>query len=356
MWAQALGVDRVRGTDNFFLLGGDSAAATELLLGIEHVTGARLPIGALFVAPTVADMARLIVAAEGRPLVLRAAAIRAAGSGRPFFCVGAGPLFWSLAQRLDADQPFFSLMPKAEEYGSTPRVEELAAFHVRSMRAVQPEGPYFVGGWCRDGVIAYEIVQQLRAQGEEVGLLVLFDAVNPRPWGRYAAPLVPLLRVFGLLQRGRYCLTVLRDLQRDQLLNYARERLLALVTEIKYRVSALRVRRDTRLADRLRQQQNLEEFEYLAVLHYRPKPYAGRVVLFRSTLRPSEPSRDRSLGWSRLVESGVGVVFVEGGHRSMFIEPQVASVGDTLARLLRNPETIFTIAQVATSAARRRIR
>ena len=55
----------------------------------------------------------------------------------------------------------------------------MAKFCVKSIRAVQPEGPYFVGGWCTAGLIAYEIAQQLKAQDQEVGLLVPFDAVNP---------------------------------------------------------------------------------------------------------------------------------------------------------------------------------
>jgi thioesterase domain-containing protein len=58
-------------------------------------------------------------------------------------------------------------------------IEAIAEFSVKSIRAVQPEGPYFVAGWCAAGLIAYEIAQRLRAQDQEVALLVLFDAVNP---------------------------------------------------------------------------------------------------------------------------------------------------------------------------------
>ena len=45
----------------------------------------------------------------------------------------------------------------------------------RNHPAVQRRGPYFLGGWCVDGVVAYEIAQQLRAAGELVALLGLFD-------------------------------------------------------------------------------------------------------------------------------------------------------------------------------------
>src|SRR5262249_54549249 len=39
----------------------------------------------------------------------------------------------------------------------------------------QPEGPYHLGGFSLGGTVAYEMAQQLRAAGEGVGLLALFD-------------------------------------------------------------------------------------------------------------------------------------------------------------------------------------
>jgi len=48
-------------------------------------------------------------------------------------------------------------------------VEEMAAHYVELMRARQPRGPYFLGGWCYGGIIALEMAQQLRAAGEETG-------------------------------------------------------------------------------------------------------------------------------------------------------------------------------------------
>jgi len=52
-------------------------------------------------------------------------------------------------------------------------IEAMAEFSVKAIRAIQPDGPYLVGGWCASGLTAYEIAQQLRAQGQEVALLVL---------------------------------------------------------------------------------------------------------------------------------------------------------------------------------------
>ena len=53
----------------------------------------------------------------------------------------------------------------------------MAAEHIKAMRAIQPEGPYLLGGWCNGGLVAYEIARQLHAEGQTLDLLVLMDAM-----------------------------------------------------------------------------------------------------------------------------------------------------------------------------------
>ena len=47
------------------------------------------------------------------------------------------------------------------------------------MLRIQPEGPYFLGGTCGRGIVAYEMAQQLRAMGHKIGLLALFEVYTP---------------------------------------------------------------------------------------------------------------------------------------------------------------------------------
>ena len=54
----------------------------------------------------------------------------------------------------------------------------MASLYVKEIRKVQSYGPYFLGGYCGGGTIAYEAAQQLQADGEEVALLALFDTMN----------------------------------------------------------------------------------------------------------------------------------------------------------------------------------
>ncbi len=62
-----------------------------------------------------------------------------------------------------------------DELPHLPTLEEIAAAQIRTIRAIQPEGPYLLGGFCNGGVIAYEIARQLEASGQTVALLLLID-------------------------------------------------------------------------------------------------------------------------------------------------------------------------------------
>ena len=59
-----LGVEEVGPDDDFFALGGNSLVAVQLIGQVRKAVGVRLPMRALFDAPTVADMADHVLAAR----------------------------------------------------------------------------------------------------------------------------------------------------------------------------------------------------------------------------------------------------------------------------------------------------
>jgi phthiocerol/phenolphthiocerol synthesis type-I polyketide synthase E len=61
LWQDMLGIDRVGCFDNFFELGGDSLLATKLIGRLGESFNVNLPLRTLFEAPTVADLAVVIV-------------------------------------------------------------------------------------------------------------------------------------------------------------------------------------------------------------------------------------------------------------------------------------------------------
>jgi thioesterase domain-containing protein len=72
---------------------------------------------------------------------------------------------------------------------------------------------------------------------------------------------------------------------------------------------------------------------YQAARTYVPKPYPGRVTLFRC--QDTTPGvYERDLGWGELALGGVDVYDVPGDHNSLITEPHVRVVADRLRECL----------------------
>src|SRR5262249_11903943 len=153
--------------DNFFELGGHSLLALRLFTRIKAITGKELPLAILFEAPSVSKLAAVLDREGWSPSWSSLVAIQPSGSRPPFFFVhghgGNVVRFRDLAHHLGPDQPFFGLQAVGLD-GKQPaytRMEEIAAHYLREIRAVQPAGPYYVGGFCFGGLVAFEMAQQL---------------------------------------------------------------------------------------------------------------------------------------------------------------------------------------------------
>lgn len=112
-------------------------------------------------------------------------AVQPAGSKNPFFFLhgdfkGGAFFCFPLSRDVGSDQPFYALEPYSfDGQPVPPSVEAMAAAHIRSMCAIQPKGPYLLGGFCNGGVVVYEMARQLQAIGEAVDLVVVID---PAPY------------------------------------------------------------------------------------------------------------------------------------------------------------------------------
>ena len=109
--------------------------------------------------------------------------LRTEGCRPAFFCVhaasGAIAHYRELAKHLGEAQPFYAFRSPSLDDSAVPRartVEAIACAYVEEMRAAQPHGPYFLGGWSMGGLIAMEMALQLRAAGAKVAALVLIDS------------------------------------------------------------------------------------------------------------------------------------------------------------------------------------
>ncbi|MEU3645651.1 SDR family NAD(P)-dependent oxidoreductase [Lentzea sp. NPDC034063] len=120
-----------------------------------------------------------VVALEDHPELVQMNRGRA---GRPVFWIhhgnGGVESYRPLAER--SGRPFYGIQPKgwagAGEIlgGQVPMARHYASL----IRAVQPEGPYDIGGFSLGGLLAYEVVRQLQLQGAEVNTLVMLDSLD----------------------------------------------------------------------------------------------------------------------------------------------------------------------------------
>ncbi len=184
-WERELGIHPIGVTDNFFDLGVTSIVAATLFAAIERDLGNRLPLGAIFTAPTIETLAKLIEDGESASRWTSLVPIQPQGSLPPIFCIhgGAGTILHlqRLARTLGPEQPFYGLQSRGLYGGSSPlrTVEKMASHYLSEMRQVHPGGPWLLAGYCFGSLVAFEIAQRLVAEGEEVQLLAMLNGPSP---------------------------------------------------------------------------------------------------------------------------------------------------------------------------------
>ena len=190
IWGELLKAERVGAGDDFFALGGDSLLAMQLFFVIEDRMGVRLPVAAIFEAPTLRGLAKTIEVKRDITSWRSLVPISTAADGLPFFCVHGGgggvELLAALGRAVGAERPFYGLQSRGLDGDSQPLTDmsEMAALYVSEVRAVQPAGPYRLGGVCFGAWVAFEMAQQLQAIGQEVELLAAIDARAPGQRGK----------------------------------------------------------------------------------------------------------------------------------------------------------------------------
>jgi thioesterase domain-containing protein/acyl carrier protein len=353
-------------TDDFFDLGVNSIAAARLFTEIERTFRSELPLAAIFQAPSVAGLAGLI---RDRTALRDANAwsalipIRTEGDGRPFFGVhgGAGTsmLYYPLARQLAPDRPLYAFQAVGL-YGREPpqtSVGAMAARYIEEIRTVQPRGPYNLGGYCFGGLVAYEMAAQLRAAGDEVGVVAMFNAPAPG----YNQRFNPVFDNEGALtdDTGQLVrrLPVDRSLRASVGRQIDRTRGMGTATQAKAITGALTERVQGRLRfhlhrfqlalalrlgrplpDSLREANTFQRIARVAQDAYRAPRIDVPVVVYRAADLYYEPA----LGWDEYTSAVIDCVEIVGDQpvpRRTMREPFVLQVSEHLEHLLTSLDT-----------------
>jgi thioesterase domain-containing protein/acyl carrier protein len=385
MWAEMLGHARVGASDNFFDLGGHSLLAVQVINKLKKKIGKALPLTALLEAPTVETLAALInpgdvgkspaeasaeeAAAAPAPLIRSATLVpvRPASGKQPLFFVHDGMgetlLYRNLALKLEPGHPVYGIQPEINargEYAQT-TIRDWAATHIRTLRRVQPQGPYMIAGLCAGGVIAMEMARQLQEAGERTSYVGILDAADTQLQEIdhvSHARRDRLKRLFTQDGNGGKPtpLSVLRALP-SLFAKAARAAHYELNTRWTRWVDARKVRRMRHQAgpDAAADTQTPTVIPYLQLYEHAHRehdpgtqPLQGLVALYRATggdgTAADQPYIERfgepQLGWGSRVAAPLEVIDVPGGHASLLQEPNVQKLADAMNQhLVRALET-----------------
>jgi amino acid adenylation domain-containing protein len=297
IWSELLGTANIGRSDDFFDLGGYSLITVRLLRRIEQDFDRTVEIVDLMRASTLSQMAALIVderSIPAGPTML----LNSGGSRPPLYWLDAGPLMRGMARSVTQDQPIYALnltMDDEAKLGSdVVDIASVAATLRRHLTKAQPFGPYYIGGWCRWGIVAQELACQLRDRGMDVALLVLLDAMVP----------------IG---------------------NHPRELLRSGLAQVRQIFSRLPVSQAT-----LSFSQRVQQASHRHVV----RVFDGDTLLIRAANAPITPADDG--GWREKVRGSLKVVRSEGNHETMARKPHAAQLAAYI-------ETSLLLAQGARS-------
>jgi thioesterase domain-containing protein/acyl carrier protein len=329
--ASLLNVPRVGRKDSFFDLGGHSLVAATLFLEIEHVFGKRLPLATLYHSSTIEHLAAEV---ENQPKQIdewpSLVPVQPHGTKARFFSIhGAGGnvlLYRDLARHFGGDYAFYGLQSQGLDGKGSPltTVEAMAEKYLSEIRRLQPEGPYFLGGYCLGGTIAYEMAQRLRRDGQEVALLALMDTYNFARMERR--------NPFGYLcQKVAFHCNNLANLPLENWPGYLSDKLgVARSGEFASLLKALtKSLKKSRNSCAPSVDRSVQEANDRAAEAYRPTPYAGRVTLFKTKVN-YDFYPDTQMGWGDLVTGGLETVELPVNPHAMLIEPFVQTLAGRL--------------------------
>ncbi|MEH2055450.1 MAG: amino acid adenylation domain-containing protein [Nostoc sp.] len=343
IWENVLNINPIGIKDNFFDLGGHSLLAIRLFSQINRIFGENLPTAILFQSPTIEQLTNILRKQGCSTRWSSLIPIQLQGSKLPFFYIHSlyGNLFHSrtLLGNLDLDRPVYGLQAQGLDRKQAPytRIEDMAAHYIKEIRTIQPQGPYFLGGWCIGGTVAFEMARQLETQGEKVELLALFDCYPPqvKTGGNIKRSFVEKLKkrfshflINGqdIIKRNTSHIVSLEPKQQLMFfVDRVNQRLQNFLREIIYKLHLkMQLPLPISVLDLAVRDANIQaERAYIA------KDYNGKITLFWAMERPAQEYYliDK---WKELAAGGIEIYKTPGSHDSIMSLPHVLILSEKL--------------------------
>ena len=346
IWETILSVQPIGVKDNFFDHGGHSLLAVRMLSQIENVFGKKLPLNALFQAPTIEQLAALLSEEVMLSPWSSLVPLQTGGLNPPFFWVHGEVSDTILPRYLGPNQPLYGFihLPHDGMPARLTRVEDIAAHYLSEMRSIKPKGPYYLGGYCFGGTVAFEMAQQLTREGQEVALLALLVPSTPRDCDHFPS-LCPNDFV-SVVDGGSLGNEVQRHLRNLQMLR-PKDRISYILTGTKGKITNTALTVSAPLRKMLKTlvckiylksgyplPLSLRSFYILEVYRgalkkYVPKSYDGGLVIFVPENHPGD-----SKVWKNLALRGMESHEIAGSHSEVLNEPYLKTWAEELKEQL----------------------
>jgi thioesterase domain-containing protein/acyl carrier protein len=315
-----MGVKPIGVKDNFFELGGHSLMAVRLFAYIEKEFERSIPLTTLFQTPTVEDLAEKLREEEQPEPSNSLVAIQPSGNKPPLFCVPGHVAntiqFLDLSRYLGSDQPFYAMqIPNLDSSEPLPfiGIEDMAAHFIKEIRALQGEGPYYIGGFCFGGRVAFEIARQLHEQGQQIVFLALkstYAPGDPKPSLRYGSYSFRVIRSF---QKAVGLLGIALRLELGERLNHiifeAKKNFQLFKHYIKQDIKKILAKFSIHIGHPMsREWRRIQEANRAAENRYSPQPFPGEVILFRGSKELFGTYFNPTFGWEDFTDGMVDVI------------------------------------------------
>jgi acetoacetyl-CoA synthetase len=204
------------------------------------------------------------------------------------------------------------------------RIEDMAQFHLREIKQVQPHGPYLLIGYSLGGLVMLELAQRLSENGDKVELLALLESY-------------PHSRFLSLRQRRQLFTRLTKHHISTALRLPIREAFSYII-----RLSARQLHNSREGQGSMQDREasavtfspavaRVRTSAYRALKRYRPRFYKGRIRFVRAGTSTEFPE-DAVAVWANLVDE-FEVETVPGDHHEIIIK-HFESLADVLSRYL----------------------
>lgn len=318
IWKGILNQESIEADDSFFDLGGHSLLVATLQQRIAAEFGQRPSMAMLFQAHTFEQQASLLGGSAGSS-ASGILPLQPSGTRPTLFWLHPPPLVGNLANELGSDQPMIGITlseSEVDDLGSAPSFQRIAARHVEKILSVQPSGPFFLGGLCLGGIVAYEAASQLRRAGHNVELVILLDAQNPRFFRRIGSVPNEFSKAYFYLREA------LLPTQPQELANL-RQRLHSFVTRKVIPPMQTDGESESVIGNAI---------TLAAAYRYAPPAYPGNVLLLQPKHRPH--GVDHLPGWKSVVSGKLIAKDVEGHHDQLLNRDVVHHVAGVITSAL----------------------